>query len=84
MNVIKVELMLIIIVIAVATVITHKENLVIESKLDAIKEGLAYLTKYFSDSINSIICKKQLEVKKQSPHLPVNKDDIDDEGWRKP
>ncbi|MET0033362.1 MAG: hypothetical protein ABWU14_18125, partial [Limnospira maxima] len=25
-----------------------------------------------------------IEDKKQSPHLPINRDDIDDDGWRKP
>lgn len=82
MNIIKIELILIILVIVIARIIIYKENLIIESKLELIKDSLNYLTKYISDYMNLMICKKQSEAQKQLPHL--NRDDIDDEGWRKP
>ncbi|CDM92841.1 hypothetical protein ARTHRO_10514 [Limnospira indica PCC 8005] len=44
----------------------------------------AVLFEFLKNSLDQIVCKKQLEDKKQSPHLPINRDDIDDDGWRKP
>ncbi|AMW29255.1 MULTISPECIES: hypothetical protein [Oscillatoriales] len=84
MNLVIVELGLIIVAIILSTFITHTGNLMIESRLDGIQNSLNYLIRYVSDSMTSIVCKKQSEDKKQSPHLPINRDDIDDDGWRKP
>ncbi|WP_431619664.1 hypothetical protein [Limnospira platensis] len=44
----------------------------------------AVLFEFLKNLLDQIVCKKQLEDKKQSPHLPINRDDIDDDGWRKP
>ncbi|MGI0496601.1 hypothetical protein [Limnospira platensis] len=84
MNLVIVELGLIIVAIILSTFITHTGQLMIKSRLDGIQNSLNYLIRYVSDSMTSIVCKKQLEDKKQSPHLPINRDDIDDDGWRKP
>ncbi|MFO7143973.1 hypothetical protein B9T16_21460 [Arthrospira sp. PCC 8006] len=64
--------------------ITHTGNLIIENRLDGIQNSLNYLIRYVNDFMPSTVCKKQSEDKKQSPHLPINRDDIDDDGWRKP
>ncbi|MFO7143217.1 hypothetical protein B9T16_17095 [Arthrospira sp. PCC 8006] len=84
MNLIIVELGLIIVAIIISMFITHTGNLLIENRLDGIQNSLNYLIRYVNDFIPSTVCKKQLEDKKQSPHLPINRDDIDDDGWRKP
>ncbi|MGI0496881.1 hypothetical protein [Limnospira platensis] len=57
---------------------------IMETTLDGIQNSLNYLIRYVNDFMPSTVCKKQLEDKKQSPHLPINRDDIDDDGWRKP
>ncbi|WP_434221921.1 hypothetical protein ACOKW7_24895, partial [Limnospira platensis CENA597] len=67
MKVIIFELGLIIVVITLSTFITHTGQLMIKSRLDGIQNSLNYLIKYVSDSMTSIVCKKQLEDKKQSP-----------------
>ncbi|MFO7143862.1 hypothetical protein B9T16_20730 [Arthrospira sp. PCC 8006] len=84
MNLIIVELGLIIVAIIISMFITHTGNLIIENRLDGIQNSLNYLIRYVNDFMPSTVCKKQLEDKKQSPHLPINRDDIDDDGWRKP
>ncbi|MFO7144794.1 hypothetical protein B9T16_26465 [Arthrospira sp. PCC 8006] len=84
MNLIIVELGLIIVAIIISMFITHTGNLLIENRLDGIQNSLNYLIRYVNDFIPSTVGKKQLEDKKQSPHLPINRDDIDDDGWRKP
>ncbi|WP_434221998.1 hypothetical protein ACOKW7_27345 [Limnospira platensis CENA597] len=82
MNLVIVELGLIIVAIIISMFITHTGNLMIESRLDGIQNSLNYLIRYVSDSMRSIVGKKQSEDKKQSPHIPINRDDVD--GWRKP
>ncbi|MFO7144532.1 hypothetical protein B9T16_24825 [Arthrospira sp. PCC 8006] len=84
MNLVIVELGLIIVAIIISMFITHTGNLLIENRLDGIQNSLNYLIRYVNDFMPSTVCKKQLEDKKQSPHLPINRDDIDDDGWRKP
>ncbi|MFO7141870.1 hypothetical protein B9T16_09335 [Arthrospira sp. PCC 8006] len=84
MKVIIVELGLIIVAITLSTFITHTGQLMIQNKLDNIQSSLSYLIRYVSDSMTSIVCKKQSKDKEQLPHLPINRDDIDDDGWRKP
>ncbi|KDR56759.1 hypothetical protein [Limnospira platensis] len=84
MNLVIVELGLIIVAIIISMFITHTGNLIIENRLDGIQNSLNYLIRYVNDFMPSTVCKKQLEDKKQSPHLPINRDDIDDDGWRKP
>ncbi|MGI0497718.1 hypothetical protein [Limnospira platensis] len=84
MNLVIVELGLIIVAIILSTFITHTGQLMIKSRLDGIQNSLNYLIRYVNDFMPSTVCKKQLEDKKQSPPLPINRDDIDDDGWRKP
>ncbi|CDM94539.1 conserved protein of unknown function [Limnospira indica PCC 8005] len=79
-----IELALIIIVVLCSTYAIIKENKIIESKLDLNNHKLGILFEFLQKSLEQIICKQQLESKKQSPHLPINRDDIDDDGWRKP
>ncbi|MET0115584.1 MAG: hypothetical protein ABWU13_25345 [Limnospira maxima] len=79
-----IELALIIIVVLCSTYAIVKENKIIESKLDLNNHKLGILFEFLQKSLEQIICKQQLESKKQSPHLPINRDDIDDDGWRKP
>ena len=84
MNLIIVELGLIIVAIIISMFVTHTGNLLIENRLDGIQNSLNYLIRYVNDFMPSTVCKKQLEDKKPSPHLPINRDDIDHDGWRKP
>ncbi|MDF2208099.1 hypothetical protein L1F28_10595 [Arthrospira platensis NCB002] len=83
MNLIIVELGLIIVAIIQYVHYAYRK-LIIENRLDGIQNSLNYLIRYVNDFMPSTVCKKPLEDKKQSPPLPINRDDIDDDGWRKP
>ena len=84
MSIIILEVLLLITVIVYLGIDSLIGNKIIESKLDLNNKKLDILFEFLKNQLVQIVGKKQLEDKKQSPHLPINRDDIDDDGWRKP